>query len=258
MKGMILALATGMLLVTGSGQATAQDKLRLGTEGAYPPFNETKPSGEVAGFDIDIGNALCAEMKVQCEWVAQAWEGIIPALKEKKFDAIIASMSINDERKQVVDFSGKYYESPAAWVAAKTSTIDTSMTGLKGKVIGVQIATVSACYLEDNFKNIATIKQYDTQENANLDLAAGRVDVVLADLFVLTDGFLNKPEGAAYEVKAKPFTDRKCMGEGIGIAVRKEDGALRERLNAAIKAIRANGVYQAINAKYFPFDIYGE
>jgi len=255
----IAALALGVALVAGATTAGAADQLslKIGVEGAFPPFSRTLPSGEIVGFDVDITHALCAEMKAKCEIVPQAWDGMIPALLEKKFDAIISSMSITEERQKVVAFTDKYYESPVTWIAAKKSKLDPNKTTLKGKIIGVQSGTVAAAYLEDHYKDIATIKAYDTQENADLDLVAGRIDVTLGDLFQLTEGFLKEPDGKNYEIKGKPFTDRKTMGDGIGIALRKEDNALREKFNAAIKAIRANGVYKKVNDKYFNFDLYG-
>lgn len=256
---MLKSALAAVIVVLGLASAPARaDVLRLGVEGAYPPFSETLPSGEIVGFDIDIAFALCKEIGATCELVPQAWEGMIPALLERKYDAIVASLSITPERKQVVDFTDRYYKTPGAFMAPKGITVDTSKAGLKGKVIGVQVATVSACYLEDQLTGTATIKQYDTQENANLDLIGGRLDLVFADLVTLKGGFLNRPEGAAYEIKGPTVYDEKCMGEGIGVAVRKEDTALKQRFNQAIKALRANGTYQAINAKYFDFDLYGD
>jgi len=235
--------------------AAAQDVVRIGTTPeSYPPFTWVDAQGKLNGFEIEIGDALCAEMKVKCEWVLQSWDGIIPALQEKKFDAIIASMSITDERKQVVDFSDKYYNDPAIFVGRKDEQIDISPEGLSGKTVGVQISTVHANYIQAKYKDVVTIKTYDTQENANLDLIAGRVDLLLADSVALAD-FLKSPEAADLEIKGKPFTD-PLMGDGVGIAVRKGD-ALRDKFSAAIKAIRANGVYKTINDKYFTFDIYG-
>lgn len=245
------------VLATLVGGAVAQDitKVRIGTEGAYPPFNFQDANGELKGFDIDIAKALCAEMKVECEFVVQDWDGIIPALLAGKFDAIIASMSITDERKQVVDFSDKYYNTPATFVGPKSEEIVISPEGLKGKTIGLQVATIHLAYVEAKYKDILEIKTYDTQENANLDLIAGRVDLLLADSIALEDGLLKTPDGVDFEVKGEPFTD-PMMGEGVGVAVRKGD-PLKEKFSAAIKAIRENGTYKAINDKYFPFDVYG-
>jgi lysine-arginine-ornithine-binding protein len=257
-------LATTALIAAGAllqptllQPAAAQEVVRLGTTPEpYPPFINIDANGKLSGFEIEIAEAVCAEAKVKCEWVLQSWEGIIPALLEKKFDAIVASMSITEERKQVVDFSGKYYDSPAMFVGRKDQEIAITPESLKGKTVAVQVSTVHANYLEAKFKDTVTIKTYDTQENANLDLIAGRVDLVLADSIALEDGLLKTTEGADFELKGETFTD-KLMGDGVGFAVRKEDTALRDKLTAAIDGIRKNGTYKTIADKYFSFDIYG-
>ena len=253
----ILSACLAMVALAGlAGPVAAQEVVRLGTTPeSYPPFTWVDAQGKLNGFEIELADALCAQMQVKCEWVLQSWDGIIPALQEKKFDAIIASMSITDERKQVVDFSAKYYNSPAIFIGPKSETIEISPAGLQGKTVGVQVSTIHASYIEAKYKGIVTIKTYDTQENANLDLIAGRVDLLLADSVALTDGFLKSPEGADFEIKGQPFTD-PLMGDGAGVAVRKGD-PLGAKFTAAIQAIRANGVYKAINDKYFAFDIYG-
>ncbi|MBH0239274.1 lysine/arginine/ornithine ABC transporter substrate-binding protein [Methylobrevis albus] len=255
--------ATAALLAAGiAGMATlsgasAQEVVRIGTTPeSYPPFTTIDANGAVQGFEADLAAAFCEEMQVKCEWVLQAWDGIIPALTENKFDAIIASMSITEERKQVVDFSAKYYNTPAMFVGAKSADITISPEGLAGKIVGVQVSTVHAAYIEAKYKDIVEIKNYDTQENANLDLIAGRVDLLLADSIALEDSLLKTPDGEDFEVKGEPFTD-PLMGDGVGVAVRKEDTALRDKFSAAIKALRDSGKYKEINDKYFTFDVYG-
>lgn len=253
---------TAFAIVLGlTSMAVAQDmrKVRMGTEGAYPPFNLIDQNGQLAGFDIDIGNALCEAAKFDCEWVTQDWDGIIPGLQAEKYDTIIASMSITDERREVVDFTDKYYQTPATFVASgEMSGMEISGETLEGKVIGVQSATVSENFVRDNYGDVAEIRSYDTQEQANLDLVAGRVDLVFADRIVLDDGFLKTEAGKGFTFVGPNFTDPEWFGDGIGIAVRKGDDELRERLNAAIDQIRKDGTYKKINDKYFDFDVYGE
>jgi arginine/ornithine transport system substrate-binding protein len=241
----------------GALGAMAGKDVKIATEGAYPPFNFVDTGGKLQGFDVDIANALCEKMQAKCEVVAQAWDGIIPGLLEKKYDAIVASMSITEERKQKVDFTGKYYQTPAKFVAKKGAGLDISKDGLKGKTIGVQVSTIHENFVRDNFGDVATIKTYDTQENANLDLAAGRLDAILADSVALDEGFLKTDAGKDFEFVGPDFTDKKWFGEGAGIAVRKDDPQLRDALNAAIDAIRQDGTYKKLNDKYFKFDIYG-
>jgi lysine-arginine-ornithine-binding protein len=243
------------LLATASAYSQAET-LKMGTEGAYAPFNLVNQEGQLEGFDIDIGNALCAEMKVECEWVTADWDGIIPALMSKKFDTIVASMSITDERKEKIDFSSKYYTSPVKFAQPKGSNIEISKEGLKGKVIGVQGSTVTENFVKGMFGDVAEVKAYGAQDEANLDFVSGRVDLIAADSFVLYD-FLASKDGDFAEATGPDFDDPKYLGDGIGVGIRKGDDELKDRLNKAIKAIRANGTYQKINAKYFAFDVYG-
>ncbi len=260
MRRLITAVAAAAVLALAAGPAAAKDwtKIRIGTEGAYPPFNFIDKSGKLQGFDVDIAKALCAQMKAECVFVAQDWDGIIPALLAKKYDAIIASMSITEERKKKVSFSKKYYTTPAKFVRKKGSGIEINQASLKGKTVGVQRATIHENFLRDNYGKIVEIKSYDTQENANLDFSAGRVDLLLADSVALLEGLLNTDAGKNAEYVGPDFTDPKWFGDGAGIAVRKGDGDLANAFTTAIAAIRANGTYQKINAKYFKFDVYGK
>jgi len=234
-----------------------EEVLRIGVEGAYPPFSETTKDGKLEGFDIDIANALCAYMKVKCELVKQDWDGIIPALLTKKYDAIIASMSMTDKRKEKVAFSNRYYQSPARFITKKGAGITISTDGLKGKSVGVQRGTVSDKFVTGTFGEGVDIKRYGTQEEAYLDLNAGRVELVFADAFVLLE-YLNSDKGKEYEFVGDSYSDPKFFGDGIGIALRKEDTALTDRFNKAIDGIRANGSYDTIQKKYFDFDIFGK
>lgn len=245
-KKVLLAAAAAMLI---SAPAMA-DKLRIGTEGAYPPFNLIDSSGEVVGFDLDIAHALCEEMGAECTVVTSDWDGIIPALNTRRFDFLVASMSITEERQQAVDFTNPYYTNKLQFVAPKSSDFAVDKDSLKGKTIGAQRATIAGEWLEDNLGDVVTIRLYDTQENAYLDMNSGRIDGVLADNFVQYE-WLQSEAGANFEFKGEPVFD----DDRIGIAVRKGD-PLRERLNEALQAIIDNGTYAEINAKYFPFSIY--
>ncbi len=239
------AMLIGVLLAT---PVFAQDTIRIATEGAYPPFNFIDASGEVKGFDVEIANALCEEMDANCELVTQNWDGIIPGLIAGRYDAIIASMSITPERQEAVSFSEPYYSNKLQFIAPGDS--DFGPGDAAGSAIGAQRATIAAQWLEENVPD-ADIRLYDTQENAYLDLESGRLDAVLADVYVSYE-WLDSDEGAAYEFKGDPvYNDDK-----IAVAVRKDDQVLAERFSEAIEAIRADGTYQAINGNYFPFDIY--
>ena len=252
--------AVGLVATLGGGAFAAEKKwtkVRFGVEGAYPPFSQVTPSGELQGFDIDIANALCEQMKAECQLIQQDFDGLIPALRARKFDAIIASMSITPERKQQVDFTKKYYQTPAKFVRKKGSGIEITAEGLKGKKVGVQRATIHDSFLTDNYGGTVDISRYGTQDEANLDLVSGRVDLLLADSVALDDGFLKTDQGKGYEFVGPAFDDPKWFGEGAGIAVRKEEADLTKQLNAAIDEIRKNGTYDKIAKKYFDFDVYG-
>ena len=245
-KILLAAVAT---LAFGT-QAMAADKLKIGTEGAYPHFNLIDASGKVGGFDVEIAQALCAKMGAECEVVTSDWDGIIPALNAKKFDFLAASMSVTEERKNAVDFTDHYYTNKLQFIAPKSSDLKADKASLKGKVIGAQRATIAGTWLEDNLDRVVDIKLYDTQENAYLDLASGRVDGILADKYVQYE-WLKSKDGSNFEFKGEPVFDN----DKIAIAVRKGD-PLREKLNAALKAIVEDGTYKQINDKYFPFSIY--
>jgi lysine-arginine-ornithine-binding protein len=252
MKTTATALLAATLLFTGAAHA---ETLKVCAEGAYPPFSLTTESGDLEGFDIDIANAICDEAGMTCEITATEWDGIIPALLEKKCDAIIASMSITPERKERIDFSEKYYNTPAKFVArADTDLVDTP-EGLEDAVVGVQRGTVHQDFMEAKFPDVE-LKLYGTQDEVYLDLQSGRLDVIMQDSVAADDGFLKTPAGANFAFLGGSYADPEIHGAGAGIGVRKEDTELRDKLSAAIAALRENGKYKEINDKYFDFDIY--
>ena len=254
----IIVAVVALVLAAGALQAKDWQTVRIGVEGAYPPFSYVTPEGELAGFDIDIAKALVAAMGAKCELVAQDWDGIIPALLAKKYDAIVASMAITEERKKKVAFTNKYYNTPAKFICKKGLIPEFSADAIKGKKIGVQRATIHDKYVTDNYGEDVEVVRYGTQDEAYLDLVAGRVDMLLADSVALSDGFLKKPEGQDYQFIGPDLTDPRWFGEGTGIAIRKEDKDLVEKFNKAIEQIRADGTYQKIQDKYFDFNVYGQ
>ena len=256
MKKTLMALALAAMATFGAKTASAADKLIIGTEGAYPPFNFVESNGNIGGFDVEIGKALCARMKVECDVVAQDWDGIIPGLLAKKYDMIIASMFITAERKKQVAFTNPYYLAAMTHAAAKGANItEFTNEALKGKVIGAQSGTTQADYVAAVYPD-AEIKLYPTQDEVNLDMTNGRLDLQVGDMLPLLDWTTKGSGKDCCELIGPPITDPKFVGEGVGIAVRQEDNDLREKLNKAIDEIRADGTYQAINKKYFPIDVY--
>ena len=245
-KKFLLAAAATLVF---SANALAVDKYKVGIEGAYPPFNNKNASGQVVGFDYDIAMALCAKMKAECEVVTSDWDGIIPALNAKKYDFIVSSLSITDERKQAVDFTDPYYSNKQQFVAKKGVDFKTDIESLKSKKLGTQRSTQAATWLEDNVGD--DIALYDTQENAYLDLSSGRVDALLADKYAIYGWLKDDPAGKDYEFKGEPINE----DDKVGIALRKGESELRSKLNLALKEIKEDGTYKKINDKFFPFSI---
>jgi arginine/ornithine transport system substrate-binding protein len=244
--------------MTGNVFAKDWEKIRIGTEGAYPPFNFVTPDGKLEGFDIDIAKALVKSAGAEIELVTQDWDGLIPALLARKYDCIIASMLITEERKKKVAFTKKYYQTPSYFVAKKGFIKEFSKAALNGKTIGVQRATVFDRYIEDNYGKDVTIKLYGSQDELYLDILAGRIDLFLADSIATSEAFLKKAKGKDYEFVGPGLTDPKWFGLGSGIACRKQDTELVKILNAAIDKIRADGTYKKIQGKYFDVNVYGE
>ncbi|MCF7503510.1 MULTISPECIES: ABC transporter substrate-binding protein [Vibrio] len=256
MKKWLLVAALAATAATGVAQAKEWKTVRFGIEGAYPPFSWTEADGSLKGFDVDMANALCTEMQVKCKIVAQDWDGIIPSLLARKYDAIIAAMSITEERKKKIDFTGKYALIPNKFIAKKDAGLN--FDDLSGQKIAVQRATTHDKYLTDNYGDSVEIVRYGSFDEAYLDLANGRVVAVLGDASALEEGVLNKAGGEAYEFVGPSLTDPKWFGDGFGIALRKQDKDLTKQLDAAILSLREKGIYQDIAAKYFNYDVYGK
>lgn len=240
-------MGVSLTVMALASAASAEEVLRIASEGAYPPFNNVTASGELVGFDIDIAKALCAEMKRECEIVAQDWDGIIPGLVNNKYDAIVASMSITAERLEAIDFTDPYYSNYLSVLGSEGS--DLSLDGLGKVAIGAQRSTVGSQWAEDAYGSRSDVRLYDTNPAAVSDLEAGRIQAVVMD-------FLPAAEVIA-KTKGLGFVEEKIdINDKIGIGTRKGDDDLTTALNAALAAIRANGTYEAISTEYFGADIY--
>jgi polar amino acid transport system substrate-binding protein len=260
MKIVLKTFAAALLLGVAAMGVAKADPVKIGVAAEpYPPFTSPDASGKWVGWEIDFIDAVCAEEKLDCVITPVAWDGIIPALTSKKIDVIASSMSITDERKKTIDFSDKYYNTPTAIIGPKDQKFGATPEDLKGKVLGVQVSTTHAAYAKKHFgPTAAEVKEYQTQDEANQDLAAGRLDAVQADSIAL-DAFLKSDQGkACCDLKGMVAPDVEVLGPGVGAGLRKEDTALKEKINAGIKAIRANGKYAEITKKYFDFDIFGD
>jgi polar amino acid transport system substrate-binding protein len=259
MKTVLKTFAAALLLGVAAMGVAKADPVKIGIAAEpYPPFTSPDASGKWVGWEVDFIDAVCAEEKLDCVITPVAWDGIIPALTTKKIDAIVSSMSITEERKKTIDFSDKYYNTPTGIIGPKDQKFGATPEDLKGKIVGVQVSTVHAVYAKKHFADAAEIKEYQTQDEANQDLAAGRVDAVQADAIALGE-FLKSDQGkACCDMKGTVAPDLEVLGPGVGAGVRKEDTELKDKINAGIKAIRANGKYAEITKKYFDFDVYGD
>ena len=237
-----------------ASNAQADEVIRFATEGAYPPFNQRAADGSLAGFEVDLGMAMCAKVNRQCEFVAQDWDGMIPGLLARKYDGIFASMAITEERKKQIDFTDRYYRTGGVLVAAKGTKINLADGSLGGLRVGT-IPGTTQCYLDKSFPT-ADVKLYPKADALYLDLGSGRLDVIFSDATAVDAGFLQTDAGKGMERVSDVIYDEACFGVGVGIGVRKDDVELRELLDKAIAAVRADGTYDEIRKKYFSYDIY--
>lgn len=248
-----LALAAAVSILFGTAALAAPLKIGVAAE-PYPPFTSPDASGNWVGWEIDFLGAVCKKAALDCVITPTAWDGIIPALTAGQIDVIMSSMSINEEREKSIDFTDKYYNTPTAVMATKGSGILPTPEGLSGKIIGVQVSTIQEAYVQAHFPD-AELKSYQTSDESYQDLAAGRIDAVVADSIVVAD-FLKTAPGACCENVGDVVDDPVILGRGVGFGLRKGD-PLKETLNKAIAEVRADGEYDAITKKYFTIDIYG-
>ena len=244
-----------------SAPAPEAAALKVAIDPTYEPFTFKTADGTPTGFDVDIATALCEQIKRKCEFVEQAWDSMIPGLTAKKYDVIISSMSITDDRLKEVDFTDKYYNTPSRIVLKKTIKFK-DIASLKGKKIGVLKGSTQEKYAMGDLKPAGVVvNSYDAQDQVYLDIKSGRLDGTVADFLEVSGGFLSKPEGANYTLVGPDLKEPKYFGYGIGIALRKGEDKLKGELNEGIKAIRATAAYKTMADKYFAkynIDIYGE
>jgi len=236
--------------------ASCPDELQLGIEAQYPPFQYKDEDGAYKGFDVDIAEAICDEMGMDCAWVEVAWAAMIPALKAKKYDVAVGSMAATDRRDQQVDFTNKYYDGAVQFVGRKDMDVEISKEGLEGLTVGVQRATTQEKLVTNRFAGVMDVRTYDTQKEVNLDLINGRLDLMVADRIVIDWSFLQSEDGQPFAFKGPKFGGPKYYGDGIAFAVREGDDRMRRCMNAGIAAIRENGTYQEISNEHFGRNIY--
>ena len=254
MKKTILAFAATLAL----GTAAFAEPLKIGIAAEpYPPFASPDAAGNWVGWEVDFIKAVCAAGQMECVITPVAWEGIIPSLTGGQIDAIMASMSITDERMKTIDFSDKYYNTPTVIITAKGSGLTPDAAGMAGKIIGVQVSTIHEAYAQEHFKDAAEIKTYQTTDEGFQDLAAGRIDASQADSIAI-DAFLASDAGkACCESIGAVADDPAILGKGVGVGLRKGEDALKAQFNAAIAKVIADGTYEKISKPYFAMSIYG-
>ncbi|RLM27302.1 arginine ABC transporter substrate-binding protein [Brenneria alni] len=240
-KILIAALLAGITC-----SAMAADTIRFASSAGYPPFEYLDANNDIVGYDIDLAKALCKQIEATCTFTNQAFDSLIPALKFRRYDAVISGMDITAERSKQVAFTQPYYANSAIVIAQKGKFSDFS--AMKGKRIGMENGTTHQKYMQDKHPEIQTVS-YDNYQNAVLDLKNGRIDGVFGDTAAVNTWLKTNPDLA---VVGEHVTDAEYFGTGLGIAVRPNDKALLEKLNMALDAIKANGTYQAINDKWFP------
>jgi lysine/arginine/ornithine transport system substrate-binding protein len=255
------SLSSLLLLAVVPLAAFAQDPqvIRFGVDPTYPPFESKAPDGTLIGFDIELGNAICANLHEKCVWVEQGFDAIIPALKARKFDAILSALSATEVRKQQIDFTNKLYNGPSRLVAPAGSTLAPSVAALKGKRIGVDQGSMQETFAKAEWApQGVTIVSYPTQDAIYQDLTTGRLDGAFQSAVQADVGFLKTPRGKGYAFAGDEVKDKRVAGDGVAIGIRKDDPALAAKLNQAIAAVRKDGTYDKIAAKYFDFNIYGD
>ena len=262
------------LLITLFLSVTANaDKIRIGTEGAYPPWNSKDASGKLIGFEVELAWTICRYIGQQCEIVEQDWDGMIPALIMRKFDVIMAGMSITDERKKAINFSQGYADEVASLAVMKGSNLEgmqtseginlsiksgavkkdlkTITSALAGKTVCVQTATIHQNFLESGDVGKVNVRTYKTQDEVNLDLTSGRCDVALAAAVAFTD---YAEKSGKPVVLVGPTFSGGAFGNGVGVGIRKDDTELLKAFNSAINKARKNGDISRIATKWFGFD----
>lgn len=250
----LMTLASTAIEPTAAGQEAL---LRIGVQNERPPFSYSDVDGELQGFDVEITWALCAMMNVKCEVVAFDFTAVIPALQEGRVDAAVASISITEERRNLVDFTDKYFQSDNRFVARVGTASDISPDDMAGRTIGVKRGTTHERYLSDVYPDVVSIRRYSHADEIYIDLALGRLDLAFGDTVSFTQSFLGTDLGKGFDFIGPALNDPAWFGDGEGIAVRKGNSELLARLNDALRRIRADGTYAEIRGQFFDDDTNG-
>ncbi|OHV08435.1 transporter substrate-binding domain-containing protein [Kushneria phosphatilytica] len=257
MKRLLTAtLITAMMLPTVA-LARIPDTVRLAIDVPYKPFVERAPDGQLKGFEIDLGNALCEHAELNCKWVEQSWDGIIPGLLARKYDAILSSMAITPERERQVLFSIPYYNTPSVWIAPRDSDIDISdKASLKGLSVGVQRGSIRDVYVTQEYGDVLDIRRYSSSEDVDNDLKTGRIDLAFEDFPLAIANFDFRGDDAPFkQVGPSIKTPTSIFGRGAAMAFRPRDKDLAAKFNQAIRDVYADGTFDKLMHQYFDYDL---
>ena len=258
MKKALIPLSIALLSASMGVAAKDWTEVRFGVDPTYAPFEYKAPDGKVVGFDVDLGNEICRRIQARCVWVESDFDGMIPALKARKFDGVLSSMSKTEKRMKEIDFSSKLFHDPTNLVARTGSGLLPTAESLKGKNVGVEQGTTqetfAKTYWEAKGVNIVPYKNQDLVEQ---DLLAGRLDASLQDTVMAKNGFLKKPAAKDFSLAGPAIEDEKTLGHGTAVGLRKEDTDLKAKIDGAIAGMLKDGTYKKIEEKYFDFDVYG-
>ncbi len=248
-------LALSVLAGCAFGAQAKIDQVRFAVDPTYPPFESKTPQGQLTGFDIDLGNALCAQMQAKCIWVESQFDGMIPALKARKFDAILSDMGITEERLRQIDFTEPMYDTHVQLMARKGSGLLPTAESLKGKTVGVEQGTIQERYARAKWQPYGVnVVPYGDQAQVESDLVSGRLDAVFTDAAQAAIGFLQHPQGNDFAL-AGPVVQDPLIGPGTAIGLRKGDTELKNALNSAFEELKKNGTFDHIQKRYFATDI---
>jgi len=249
---MLTKFAAVAVICALASTAGATESLRFGVEAEYPPFEYKLPSGELAGIDIDIGNAVCAKLQIKCTWVETPFDAMISALISRKFDVINSAMWSTEQRRKQIDFTSVIYVTPARLLARADSHLLPTAESLKGKRVGVPVGDTSSDYAMVHWASHGVnVVSYPSQEAIWADLQAGRIDASIESQMTAQAGFLDKPEGKGFAFLGAPLVDPKVFGDGVALGLRKQDQALRTRLNRALAELKKDGTLDKITQRYF-------
>ncbi|CAM0554759.1 Lysine/arginine/ornithine-binding periplasmic protein [Vreelandella titanicae] len=257
MRNILTGAFFSLSLIAGGAQADKGETVRIAVDLPYEPFEYRASDGTLEGFDIDLGNALCEEVGVECEWVEQPWDGMIPGLLARKYDAIMSSMVITEEREEKVLFTDPYSATPRVWISPIDREVDLqNEEDIEGLNVGVQRATLQDRYVTEIYGDMVNIRRYDDIDDVITDMQSGRLDLTFMN-YPIAEEYLNIGKDGSMFKRVSDFIKEPShiFGKGVGIAFRKRDTDIVEKFNEALKTIKSNGIYDSIMEKYFDYDV---